>query len=260
MKRGPPKQDPDSTGQSRIYGEHLDQLKTTLRRELNLPQNKTILLFVGRLNLQKRPQALLRLASFLVGRKKADFLVLVVGSGAEQQEFQQSMKSLNLTEVFQFSGRVKKDDTTKYLLASDIFLLTSINEGLSLATAEAMAQGLVPVVSNVGQQYELIHHEKNGFLVNVTTLESISPDEVQRWGHILTLLLGNTTLRDQLGSQAMQSVCQPSSTTFVETVSELYQRNLNKTEGNPKEEKLGLALRIAQLGADYIRNNVRWMN
>ena len=68
------------------------------------------------------------------------------------------------------------------LIRSKIFVLTSRTEGLSIAMAEAMASGVVPVVANVGDLADLVVDGVTGFLV---TLDNV-PEFVQR----AALLLG----------------------------------------------------------------------
>jgi glycosyltransferase involved in cell wall biosynthesis len=58
--------------------------------------------------------------------------------------------------------------------AFDIFALTSLAEGASLVTAEAMAIGLPVVATNVGSLTDIVKPGLNGFLVEVNDTEAMS--------------------------------------------------------------------------------------
>jgi glycosyltransferase involved in cell wall biosynthesis len=55
--------------------------------------------------------------------------------------------------------------------AFDIFILTSVAEGASLVTAEALATGLPVVATDVGSLPDVVHENENGMLVPVNDIE-----------------------------------------------------------------------------------------
>jgi len=58
-----------------------------------------------------------------------------------------------------------RNDVSQFLRSLDVFVLPSLNEGISNTILEAMAVGLPVVASAVGGTPELIRHEENGLLV-----------------------------------------------------------------------------------------------
>lgn len=65
-----------------------------------------------------------------------------------------------------FSGRLDmQEEVYKHLRESDILLLTSSREGFPMAIAEAMACGVIPVCTAVGDIPNIIRNGKNGFLL-----------------------------------------------------------------------------------------------
>ena len=73
------------------------------------------------------------------------------------------VKSLRLENEIIFLGNV--DDVADYLNASDVFVLPSFLEGLSIALMEAMLMGLACIVTDAGSNIDLIKTGLNGTVV-----------------------------------------------------------------------------------------------
>jgi len=65
-------------------------------------------------------------------------------------------------------------DVWDYLVAADIFVLTSLSEGISVSLLEAMAVELVPVVTAVGGNIQIIQDGENGYLVEPEDVDGIA--------------------------------------------------------------------------------------
>ena len=67
-----------------------------------------------------------------------------------------------------FKGIIRDEkEVVKYVLQHDILLLTSSREGMPMAVAEAMACGVIPIVTAVGDLPNIIENGVNGFLLPV---------------------------------------------------------------------------------------------
>lgn len=142
-----------------------------VRRELNLPTGPTAIV-VARLDPVKDQETLLRAAAMLNASGIA-MNVLIVGDGSERERLEQLLPELGLSrDRIRFLGF--RTDVPDLLLASDLFVLSSLQEGLPLATLEAMAQGLAVVQTAVGGVPELIEHGRNGLLVPKQQPESLA--------------------------------------------------------------------------------------
>jgi len=96
-----------------------------------------------------------------------------------QKEFEKALDRLNLREAVQWTTT---NDVAPFYRRSRVFLLCSVNEGLSLACMEAMACGTVPVVTDCGDMAEVVRSGETGFL-----LPSDSPPDAFA-GTVLSLL------------------------------------------------------------------------
>lgn len=111
---------------------------------------------VSRLEPQKDLQTLLKAISRLVNVNDASmqFKVDIFGSGSQQRELQRQIKYLNLETIVALRG--KTYDVAQELSNSDLFILTSLYEGLPIALIEAMMSGIEIVVSEIPSLISII--------------------------------------------------------------------------------------------------------
>ena len=88
----------------------------------------------------------------------------ILGEGLLRTELETQIAKMNLSNKVMLLGKVS--NVEDYLATSDVFVMTSLFEGLPLSMIEAMACGLPIVSSNVGGIKDLIDEGKNGFLLN----------------------------------------------------------------------------------------------
>jgi hypothetical protein len=97
-------------------------------------------------------------------------------------------------------GKIKRAITSRYTnlecdsLATTIFVLPSLYEGLSLALLEAMAAGQVPIVSRNESHEAVIKHGENGLL--------FSPDNPAEMADQIALAIDNDALRHRISAAA----------------------------------------------------------
>lgn len=93
---------------------------------------------------------------------RPDARLLIVGSGPEATNLQNEANHLGIAG--QCSFQPSTSDVRKYLWNMDIFVLPSLNEGLSNALMEAMACGCCVLASKVGGNPELVTEGETGLL------------------------------------------------------------------------------------------------
>lgn len=114
-----------------------------------------ILLWVGRLVCEKRPDIFMNIVRRL-HQRKCKFHALVVGAGAYEDE----IKSLPNTT---FAGWLTADQLSTVYASCDVFLFPSAVETFGNVTLEAAASGL-PVIVEAGCSGHLVHTEGNGYV------------------------------------------------------------------------------------------------
>ena len=82
--------------------------------------------------------------------------------------------ALGLEKHINFVGNIEPLELKGYYLESDLFILPSYSEGLPKVLLEAMACGLLAVVSDIQAHKELIEHNKNGYVFKTGDLDSLT--------------------------------------------------------------------------------------
>lgn len=141
-----------------------DQARAAARRELQIPEGTPVVTTVGRLTAIKDQARLLTIARELANQRP-DLVVLIVGDGDLRQELEARATALQLSANVRFLGW-RRDLTTIYA-ATDVFALTSRNEGTPVALIEAMASGVPGVATNVGGVPTVIADSSMGALVEL---------------------------------------------------------------------------------------------
>jgi L-malate glycosyltransferase len=145
------------------------------------------LVFVGRLTPTKQPWVFVEAASEVIKRIPGAKGVMV-GDGPLESKCRQVAGDLGVEHSISFMGQ--RSDVESILAASKVFMLTSRSEGMSIAMAEAMVAGAVPVVADVGELSDVIRHGQNGYLVEPGNTRKLAEyavcllEDRQRWSRL----------------------------------------------------------------------------
>jgi glycosyltransferase involved in cell wall biosynthesis len=164
-------------------------------RSIDLGRPRTHdLVFVGRLAELKQP---LQFVEILAGvsRSLRTARGLVIGDGPLQTAMREKAAALGIADRLEFAG--KTDRVFALLTQARVFVLTSRTEGLSIAMAEAMMAGVVPVVANVGDLGDLVQDGANGYLVE--------PNQVPAYVQRVRAVLEDPQLWPRLSAAAVAS-------------------------------------------------------
>ena len=111
----------------------------------------------------KRPDRVLSVALSIL-QQRPTLRAAIVGSGPLMDELKEEAQRLGLESNVEFLGHVERvEDVVR---RAKTFILTSRSEGLSIALAEAMAAGAVPVVADVGELGDLVLNGKTGWRIS----------------------------------------------------------------------------------------------
>ena len=175
------------------FGKSSESELSGIEKKLGI-ENKKKILFVGRLTPQKNVQTMLRAISMIAESHRKDFIFLIAGDGPLMESLRKITKEMKLQEYVYFLGRIPHTYLRHIYTLSDIFLFTTLFEGLGRVILEAMASGLPIVTSNQGPVTELVKHKRNGLLVH--------PDEPEEIAHAILCLLGDKNLRLEFGKRS----------------------------------------------------------
>jgi sugar transferase (PEP-CTERM/EpsH1 system associated) len=132
------------------------------RAELGLSPFDLVIGTVGALRPVKDHSMLLQ-AFARVLRDLPGARLVLVGNGPSRADLEAEAARLGLGPAVQFTGW--RSDASTLLPLMDVFALSSLSEGISLAVLEAMAAGLPVVATRVGGNPEIVEDGVNGLLV-----------------------------------------------------------------------------------------------
>lgn len=139
-----------------------DADRTRARRELGVPADAVVVATVGRLTAIKQHGLFLEMASVLAKRSPG-FVFVIAGDGELRGELEARAESLGIKPFVRFLGW--RGDLESIYGATDVFVLTSRNEGTPVALIEAMASAVASVSTDVGGVRDVITSPAVGALV-----------------------------------------------------------------------------------------------
>ena len=193
------------TARRRLLERHVDPRKIEFVRNVveigdgspNDHSHGLNILFVGRLDKNKRPERFVRLASILTEQfPDAGLQFQVAGDGDKREELEKTAELLDLaSDKLMFLGDC--GDMSKIYTRADILVSTSDREGTPNVVLEAMAHGLPVVATSVGGTKEILD-DMRGFLVE--------PGDENALVKATTNLIFNKNLRLRLGTEGRRYV------------------------------------------------------
>lgn len=133
-----------------------------LKGRLQLPLDSPLVVMVGNLFASKAPLDYLRAADDVL-RNRGPVSFILVGDGKLRGPAENLIEKLNLHRHCQILGY--RSDVPEILAGSDLFVLPTLREGLSVSILEAMAAGLPVVTTDIAENRELLEPGVNGWLV-----------------------------------------------------------------------------------------------
>lgn len=132
------------------------------RRQLGLPPEGTIALFVGLLVPVKGLDTLLDALARMADR---GCRLVLVGEGPSRAPLEAQAAALGLLARVRFAGQRPAGEIPRWLVAANLLVLPSLSEGRPNVVLEAHACGLPVVATAVGGTPELVTHGEDGLLV-----------------------------------------------------------------------------------------------
>jgi glycosyltransferase involved in cell wall biosynthesis len=165
------------------------------KQRLDWPPGRFLLGAVGRLSEEKGFDLLIRAVHVLV-RQGIDVGLVIAGQGRQREPLERLISDLGLRDRVRLAGF--QSDLRPLYEAMDLFVLSSVREGLPNVVLEAMALELPVVATRVAGVPRLIADGENGLLVDIG-------DQAALVGAIERALV-NPQLRARLAAAARQTI------------------------------------------------------
>ena len=141
------------------------------------------------------------------------------GDGNATKELKEQVQKLKLEDKIEFTGLYSKDESAEIYNWADVFVMPSLNEGMSNNLLEALASGLPVLMTSTGGAEELVQDEQNGYLIKMKDIDSI----VEK----LEILIKNPQKCDEFG-QASRKIAEDMSWSKVaEQYTKLYEKYIS---------------------------------
>jgi len=167
---------------------------SSLRAELQLPEDVPIVGIVARLSPEKNHQLLLE-ACCLLSVKNIKFHLVIIGDGSLREKLEQCEERCVLGDAVTFLGM--RQDVADLVKEFNVFVLSSKTEGVSLTLLEAMSCCIPVVATDVGGNAEVVDDGVTGFIV---------PQNAQNMADKIEWLLKHENHRKEMGLAGRERV------------------------------------------------------
>jgi 1,2-diacylglycerol 3-alpha-glucosyltransferase len=167
------------------------QAIATLRRRFSIPEGDRLLIFVGRLGLEKNIDLLLEA---LARMQTPEARLLIVGNGPYRSELDRHIARLGIGDRVTFTGYLQRDDVAAAYAAAEVFFFASLSETQGLVVAEAMASGLPVIAVDDLAIADAVTDGVNGLL---------TPERAQDLAAAADRVLGDAELRARMGAESV---------------------------------------------------------
>jgi phosphatidyl-myo-inositol dimannoside synthase len=103
-----------------------------------------------------------------------DVTLDLIGEGDERHAYESQTEKFDLTSKIKFQGYVPREQIADYYARAHVFILPSYNEGMSVATLEAMAAGLPLIITRTCGTQELVEEGVNGWTHDWGNIETLT--------------------------------------------------------------------------------------
>ena len=157
---------------NRYYPANIEE-KNEIRKELNIPNNTLVFISIGGCDYNKRHHHIVESLKF-AHKEIPNILYLHLGIGETEEEEKNLSKDIGISNYIRFYGN--QENVRKFLIASDIYVMTSRFEGISITSIEAMACNIPTILYDVPGLRDFNKNGMNSILIQenpITLAEEI---------------------------------------------------------------------------------------
>lgn len=170
-----------------------DDARARTRAEWGFAADELVVGTVGRLSQQKNPRDFVELAR-RVRARGLRVRFLYVGDGPLRAEIQEQINDAGLTADVTLAG--VRRDVPAQLAAMDVFVLTSLWEGLPRVVPQALAIGRPVIAYDISGMREIVRDGHNGWAIEPGSVDSLEARVVE--------LCERPALREELSRRAVE--------------------------------------------------------
>ncbi|UMB54362.1 glycosyltransferase family 4 protein [Lutibacter sp. A64] len=176
-------------GNNRFYPAKVGE-KNLVRKKLGIAEDTLVLISVGGCSHIKRHSDIIRALPQII-EKYPNTVYLHLGEGEDLCEEEILAKELNVTQYIRFVGN--QNNVRNFLIASDIYIMPSKFEGISLTTIEAMACNIPTILYDVPGLRDFNIKQKNALLIK---------EDVDALTYSVDKLYKNNLLKEEIANKA----------------------------------------------------------
>lgn len=182
-----------------------------IRRKYGLSPDLPLLLYVGRLDHEKRLDVLVDAFSRL---PRSDVQLAIAGFGIYETALRRQVQAKGIQDRVVFTGYVPPEDLPSLYNSADLFIMPSPEELQSIASLEAIACGKPVLAANARALPELVAHGVNGYLFR--------PNDSQDAAHWMEEFLQSPNCWEEMGKASVQRAASHSIENTIRQYTDLY--------------------------------------
>jgi len=199
--------------------------KTSLNKnflqEYKINDKLPIFLFVGRIDVDKNIDLIIKAAAIVLRKKKVQ--VVIVGVGKKEESYKNLANNLGISEYVLFTGKLSNDELAEMLSAAQIYIASGEAELQGIAVMEAMAFGLPVLGLNAVAIPELVKDGVNGYL-----FEKNAKDLAEK----MLKILKNKDKMKKMSKNSLKIIKEHDFDKTLEKFEELYRKIIEKHNKN----------------------------
>lgn len=155
-----------------------------------LDPDRPILLYAGRVSVEKNLPFLVEVFRELVSRDRSNAQLAVVGDGPYAQDMARALDGYSVA----FTGYLTGDHLAGAFASSDLFVFPSTTDTFGNVVLESLACGTPALVTDLGGPAEIVHHQETGMI--------LPPSSHERWCETIEQLLGDRGTLERMSKTA----------------------------------------------------------
>lgn len=144
------------------------------RRTIEERKKDFIVLCASRLSKRKGIKYAVSGFAKIAGRYPQMKMIIAGGEGNAMDELKTQVSDLGMDDKIKFFGHYTREQSPKIYNDADVFVMPSLNEGMSNNLLEALASGMPVLMTPVGGAEELVTDGENGFLIETENSDVIA--------------------------------------------------------------------------------------